>query len=361
MLEVALDDVLFSYRSGFSIGPLSLTFPRCAHTAIIGSPGAGSTTLLHLISGELRPRAGTIRIGTRAVGGLRASARPVLAVPEAFPGWWSVRHALVAAVRRRTLDRVDRHHEYQLAVEKWRLATLLDRRVRNLSSSELLLTQLARVELLRPGILVADRLFAGANPTLRTWAADQFYRTLRVIGTTVITVPSSNIELGWADSVVALDAGRVVQQGSPSELYAAPADETVAAATGEVNVIPISIHGNTVESVIGNWEIANAPFQGSGVVLARPDQFEIAGKGEESDLIFGVEEASFHAGQWRATGLLSGGFALRVALPGSTEVHKGKLLPLRYEPSRFPLIAREIDLPRTSAPVDVVPPLRETR
>lgn len=361
MLEVALHEVVFSHRSGFTLGPLSLTFPRCAHTAIIGSPGAGSTTLLDLITGQERPRSGTVRIGTRPVGALRASARPVLAVPEALAGWWSVRHALVAAVRRRTLDRVDRHHEYRLAVEKWRLAPLLERRVRNLSSTERLLTQLARIELLRPGILVADRLLAGINPALLTWAADEIYRALRVIGTTVITVPASNVELGWADSVVALHAGRVAQTGSPSELFAAPADEAVAAATGEVNVIPISVRGTTVESVIGSWEVPGAPFQGSGIALARPDAFEIAGKGEDSDLIFGVEEASFWEGRWRASGLLSGGFSLRVMLPGSTPLHKGKLLPLRYDASRFSLIARDIALPQTSAPVDVVPPLSETR
>ena len=58
----------------------------------------------------------------------------------------------------------------------------------------------------------------------------------------------------------------------------------------------------------------------------------------ESDLIFGVEEASFQDGRWIATGILSGGLNLRVALPGGIAVHKGKLLPLRFDPSRFVLL-----------------------
>ena len=361
MLAVTLDNVSFSYRNGFKIAGLSLTFLRAKHTALVGPAGAGTTTILSLISGELRPSGGEIQIGTRTVGRLRASARPVLAVPEPLSGWWSVRHALIAAVRRRNLDRIDRYREFAIAVEKWRLTALLDRRVRTLAESERVLVQLARIELLRPGILVADRLLAGANPSIAPWAAEEIYRTLRVIGTTVISVPAATSELGWADRVIAIDRGRVVQEGAPSALFSAPLDDSVAQSLGLVNAVPVSIRGNRVESVIGEWEVPGAPFQGSGIALIRPDEFSVARAGEDSDLIFGVEEASFQDGRWMATGFLSGGFMLRIALPRAMEVHKGKLLPLRYDPTRFPLIRKDIELPRTAAPVDVVPPLSETR
>ena len=361
VLAVTLDHVSFSYRKGFAIEDLSLTFQRAGHTGLVGPAGAGTTTILRLIAGDLRPSRGDVQIGSRTVGRLRASARPVLSVPEILAGWWSVRHALIAAVRRRTLDRIDRFREFQIVVEKWRLSAVLDRRVRTLSESERLLVQLARIELLRPGIIVADRLLAGANPSLAPWAAEEIYRTLRVIGTTVISVPATVSELGWADRVVAIDRGRVMQEGSPSELFSAPSGEAVAQALGPLNAVPVSLRGTRVESVIGEWEVSRAPFQGSGIALVRPDEFSVARPGEDSDFIFGVEEASFQDGRWMATGLLSGGFPIRVALPRGMEVHKGKLLPLRYDPTRFPLIRKDIDLPRTSAPVDVVPPLSETR
>ena len=75
-----------------------------------------------------------------------------------------------------------------------------------------------------------------------------------------------------------------------------------------------------------------------GVALARPEDFFIAEKGQESDLIFGIEEASFRDGRWIATGILTGGLNLRVALPGDAAVHKGRLLPLRFDPSRFTIL-----------------------
>jgi len=107
-----------------------------------------------------------------------------------------------------------------------------------------------------------------------------------------------------------------------------------------VNVVPITIRGDAVDSPIGSWTVPGAPFQGEGVALVRPDDFSIAAAGEESDLIFGVEEASFREGRWLATGILTGPFDLRVALPGDFAVHKGRLVPLRFDSSRFVLLPK---------------------
>jgi hypothetical protein len=104
-----------------------------------------------------------------------------------------------------------------------------------------------------------------------------------------------------------------------------------------VNVIPVTVRGDVVESAIGSWN-ASASFQGSGIALARPEDFSITAVGEESDLIFGIEEASFRDGRWIAAGMLTGGITLRVVLAADVAVHKGRLIPLRYDPSRFVLL-----------------------
>src|SRR5205085_11864517 len=108
--------------------------------------------------------------------------------------------------------------------------------------------------------------------------------------------PSAPGELGLVDTLIVLDHGRVVQQGVASHVYRHPANEAAARATGEVNVVPVTIRGREVESVIGAWTIDAPPFEGEGFALARPDDFVIAGPGEESDLILAVEEASFYGG-----------------------------------------------------------------
>lgn len=363
MLDVSLRQLSFRYdRGAFAISDLNAVFPASTHTSLGGTPGAGASTILRLIAGTLRPSSGDVFIGTRAITRFSASKRPLLSVTSELdvPSRWSVQHALVAAVRARTLDRIDRHHEYVHAVERWQLGALIERRIASLSSTEATRVQLARIELLKPGILVADRLFERVNPSASEALADTMYRLLRVTGCTVIAAPSSFGELGLTDRVVVLHDGAIRQTGSASEVWRHPTDEQTAVATGPVNVVPITLHNGAVDSIIGSWNVDPAPFEGSGVALARPESFHIAARGEESDLILGVEEASFVAGRWLVRGLLTGGLELRVHLPPTAAVVKGRLLPLRYDPASFRLLPRELAMPG-GVPTDVIPSLRDSR
>ena len=359
MLDLALRNVGFRY----GVRGVTLTFPRSSHSAIVGPPGCGASTLLQLIAGTLKPESGEVVIGTRVVNELKASRRPVLFVNSELdvPGRWSVQHALVAAVRSRTLDRQDRHREYALAAESWELGPLLERRMSSLSSTEAARVNCARIELLKPGILLADRVLERVAAAARERMADALYRTLRVMGTTVVTVPASRSELAFTDRIVVLSEGRVVQSGGAAEIFAHPLNDAAAAATGEFDAIPVTIRGNNVESVIGEWEVNDPPFQGNGVALVRPTDFSIAGAGEDSDLVFGVEEAGFADGHWIARGLLSGSISLRVELPSEAKVHKGRLMALRYDPRRFRLLPRETASRQTRVPTDILPSMNESR
>jgi ABC-type sugar transport system ATPase subunit len=312
---------------------VSLTFPRSTHTAIVGPPASGASTLLRILAGEERPSRGMVHIGSRDVTKLSASRRPLLFATASldFPMRWSVEHALINAVRSRTLDRVDRHLELQLAASKWHLDALLGRSIATLSDHERTRVQLARIELRKPAVVIADRLLHDA-PDL----ADEWYRTLRVIGATAISATAATSELGYTDRIVVLDRGRVVQEGAAAHVYSSPNSEASAIATGAVNVIPIVISRGVVESPIGSW--SSHAFEGEGIALARPRDFEVATKGEDSDLIFGIEEASFQEGRWLARGFITGVLTLQVELPREVAVEKGRLLPLRYDPSRFTLL-----------------------
>jgi ABC-type sugar transport system ATPase subunit len=351
---VSVDRVLYD---------ITLTVPASTHTAVVGPPASGASTLLAAVAGRRRVSSGQIHIGARDVTDVKESRRPLLFAGSRseVPGRWSVRHALVAAVRQRTLDRIDRQHEFDLAVEKWSLGDLLDRRVDSLSGSERTLVHLARIELLRPAILIADRLFEHLGTASLESVADAFYRTLRVSATTILSAPTNRVELGSTDGIVVLDRGRVIQEGTAAHVYSNPVHEAAAIATGEVNIVPVMIRGTSVEAVIGSWELPAPPFQGSGIALVRPDAFSIVPPGGESDLIAGVEEASFQNGRWIVRSILSGGLLLRIALPPDVLLHKGKLLALSYDPRAFSLIRRDIEMPKRSAPTDVVPPLRESR
>src|SRR5947209_169426 len=335
MLEISLSAV-----SARVLQDVTLTVAAGTHAAIVGPPGAGASTLLRLVAGDLPPDSGHVRIGTRVINDLSRRKRPLLYATSSLeaPGRWSVQHLLIAAARTRSLDRIDRQREVELAAKKWRLDGLVGRRLNALSSSEAAAANLARIELLRPGILVADRLLEHLNPSVLPSICDELYRTLRVLGATVLVAPASPFELGMVDKLIVLDGGRVVQEGVPSHVFRQPATVAAAQSTGEVNIIPVTIRGREVESVIGAWSVDVPPFEGEGLALARPDDFTVAVAGEESDVILAVEEASFYGGAWHVRGILTGAVMLHVELPREASVHKGKLLALRYDASRLRLV-----------------------
>ena len=363
MLDIVVRRLGFRYDGGFSLADLELTAARGTHTAVVGPSGCGASTLLRLLAGTMRPASGDILLGQRRVNDLGPRQRPVLlatAVPD-VPSRWSVEHALVAAVRTRSLDRIDRHRELSVAAGRWGIEALLGRRMATLSSTERTRVQIARIDLFRPAVLLADRVLEGAGASAARPLADEFYRALRVHGTTVVSAPASIGELAMTEQVVVLDGGKLVQSGPASEVYRHPASEAAARATGVADAIPVTVNGTTVESVIGSWEVPAPSFQGSVVALVRPHDFEIAPAGEESDLIFGIEEGGFADGRWLVSGILSGGLTLHVELPEAARVHKGRLLALRYDPARFTLLPRAATPLQTTVPTDVVPPMSETR
>lgn len=357
-----LERVSLSVRSQLLIDGIDLHVQAGTHLAIVGPAGSGKTVLLETIAGHRRDHSGTIRMGARSIDRLPPSRRPLFDSRSSAPPSprWSVRHVLVAALRQTSLDRQDRLEEYEDAVERWSLNALADRRLTTLSDGERLRVRLAQIEILRPAVLVANRLLDSVSASDRNTVADRFFRLMNLRGTTILTEPSDPGELQWAHRVAVLDQGRLVQTGSTREVYERPVSPPAALSMGPVNAVPVVIEQNQVRSAIGTWSIAKPPFQGTGYALARPEQFHPVPVDEESDLVLGVEEARYANGSWHMRGVLTGAVILEVKLPSSTPLHKGRLIPLRFDPRRFVLVEADHRV-SWEPPMDVIPPLGETR
>jgi len=333
VLDLAVESVAFRHRGADKplFTDLSFRVAARSHTALAGVRASGKSTLLRLLAGELAPSAGSILIGTRKVNDLPRKRRPILYVTSELeqPSRWSAGHLLIAAVRQRGLDRQDRFIDLDEAARRWSVDSLLDRSLRHLSTTELARVRCAQIELLRPGILIMERFLAGADPSECSDLSDQLFRFLRTIGTTVVAEIATFHDLGNCDTVLVLDEGTVVLSGSSKHTYDSPSSVAAAQATGEVNLVPVTIKGSEVESSIGGWNEPDPPFQGDGVFLLRPEYLALCGKGEDSDFILAVEEASFHQGVWHLRGYMSAGQSIVATAPASSSVSKGKLLPYR--------------------------------
>jgi len=340
VLDLTLDGVI-SPRLGPE--PLSLSFPRSEHLALAGPPASGKSTILAILHGSVRISSGTVSAGGRDVTGMKASRRPLFhnRLTDPPSARWSVRRLLIRAARSREgLSLTERVAAIEEVSESWRIAHLLDRRCGDLSTHELLAARLAQIELFRPAVLLAERMFEGASAGSAGDLQERFWGLMRAAGCTVVHEIAHPDEIAWADRVVLLETGRVVVDAQPREAYSA-APFSLASLLAPTSSFPVILRGGQIESPIGFWNIQAPPFEGKGFALVHPADFELAGAGEESDFFVNVSEARFFGGRWEVRGTLSGGTVLRVWLPPEQQIRRGKLLPLRLDPERMRLFPVE--------------------
>ena len=213
MIELALQ----ASRGAFT---LDVSLASSGVLAVVGRNASGKSTLLGAILGVV-PSTGSIRIGGRSLADVPTEARRLGYVPQQvalFPHL-DVR-GNVAFGARRDVDEV---------LAELDLRALADRRPATLSGGEQQRVALARALAIRPDALLLDEPLAALDATTRR----EMRRTLRAllerVGLPTILVTHDPVDAeALADQVAVLDAGRVVQLGTPAALRAQPVSSFVA-------------------------------------------------------------------------------------------------------------------------------------
>lgn len=246
-------------------------------TAVLGPSGCGKTTLLRIIAGFEQAAAGTVAIGGVTVDDGRGHPVPparrrvgyVAQEGGLFP------HLSVAAnVGFGIRDRRQRRSRVAELLDFVDLAGLGHRRPDELSGGQQQRVALARALAPEPRLVLLDEPFASLDATLRVSLREDVVRLLRSTGATIVLVTHDQDEaLSLGDQVAVMRAGRFVQVGPPSEVYAAPVDAEAAAFLGEANLLPGRSGANIADTALGHLPLS-APFD-PGVallVLVRPEQ-----------------------------------------------------------------------------------------
>jgi branched-chain amino acid transport system ATP-binding protein len=190
-------------------------------TALIGPNGSGKTTTFDVITGNVRPDAGTVRFEGRDITGFapwqvaRLGIGRTFQLPRLFAGM-TVLENLTAAVRGGGLrDAVRRALDLIGFVG---LDALPHAPAASLSYGQRKLVELARVLMLRPRLCLLDEPFAGVNPTLSRAIADRL-TALQREGTTLLIVDHDMpLIMGLAETVLVMDMGRVIAEGRPTDV-----------------------------------------------------------------------------------------------------------------------------------------------
>jgi putative spermidine/putrescine transport system ATP-binding protein len=208
--------------------------------AMLGPSGSGKTTCLRLIAGFEQPTAGTVAIFDEPVAGVPAYRRPVNTVFQdyaLFPHMNVVENVCYGLTIRR-MPRRERERLGRETLALVKLSGMEDRRPAQLSGGQRQRVALARALVVRPKVLLLDEPLGALDLKLREDMQGELKGLHRRLGLTFVYVTHDQGEaLSMADRVAVFNEGRIVQVGSPEEIYERPRTRFVADFVGGSNVI----------------------------------------------------------------------------------------------------------------------------
>lgn len=237
---------------------LELAIETGEFLAVVGPSGSGKTTLLRLIAGLEEPSAGAVWIGNRPMSSVPPSERGVGFVfqnPALYPHL-SVAENIAFGLRARRVRRSEVRQRVAQIADLLRIGHLLERSPSSLSGGEQQRTALGRALAGQPRVLLLDEPFASFDAPLRATLRDELLEIHRCLGTTTILVTHDQSEaLALGTRIAVLEAGRLRQFGTPTEVYNQPSCRFVARFVGSppMNVLPLEIErvGDSIRMSLG--------------------------------------------------------------------------------------------------------------
>jgi osmoprotectant transport system ATP-binding protein len=229
-----------SYPGGTrAVDDFSLHVPSHTTTVLVGSSGCGKTTLLRMVNRMVEPTGGAVLIDdedvrTRDAVQLRRSIGYVMQNGGLLPHLRVVDNIATVPVLQGTPRRQARERARELLEVVGLDASLAERYPGQLSGGQQQRVGVARALAAEPNILLMDEPFGAVDPIVRAELQRELIRLQDELGKTILFV-THDIDEAFllGDHVVILDHGaRVVQQGAPADILAAPADDFVRAFLG---------------------------------------------------------------------------------------------------------------------------------
>lgn len=253
-----------------ALAGLDLDVPTGALLTLLGPSGSGKTTALRLIAGFDRPDAGTIEVAGRQVVGpsvfIPAEKRRVGMV---FQDYALFPHLTVARNVGYGVPKRSRDARVPKVLDLVGLTGKAERLPHELSGGEQQRVALARALAPDPGVILLDEPFSNLDAALRAKVRNEVAEILRKSGTTAIFVTHDQEEaLSMSDIVAVMAEGRVVQTGTPSELYLHPTDSWVGSFLGDADFLTGRVEGGRVATPAGTFA---SHHQGDVTVMIRPE------------------------------------------------------------------------------------------
>jgi len=264
----------------FEVGPGELL-------ALVGASGSGKTTTLRMAAGYETPDAGTVTLGGKDITSVPPERRGFGMVFQhyaLFPHM-PVENNVAFGLEARGVSKAERLEKARAALANVGLEGAGSRPIQSLSGGEQQRVALARALVIEPRALLLDEPLSNLDPTLRHAMRDDLRALLRRVGVPALFVTHDQEDaFAVADRIALLKQGKLLQVGTPEELYNAPVSREVAAFIGRGRIVPAIDKGNTATVTIGGvardlnvTRPKGAPSHvETAFVVLRPDALELS-------------------------------------------------------------------------------------
>jgi multiple sugar transport system ATP-binding protein len=248
MAEVELAAVTKRFRSVTAVDRMDLAIADGEFFVLLGPTGAGKTTTLRLVGGLERPDGGTIAIGGRDVTTLAPAGRDVAFVFQQYSlyphlsAYDNLAFPLRSPARRVPEDEVRRRVEEIAGL--LRISGKLSNRATQLSGGEMQRVAIGRALVRRPAAYLMDEPLSSLDAKLRADLRLELKRIQQDLGATILYVTHDQTEaMTMASRIGVIESGRMIQIGTPREIYQAPDNVYVAGRLGQpaINLFPAGL------------------------------------------------------------------------------------------------------------------------
>jgi iron(III) transport system ATP-binding protein len=298
MISIRIRQLTKRFGPVTALQHLDLTIEPGELFFLLGPSGCGKTTLLRSLAGFYIPEEGTIFFGDEDVTRLEPHKRNTGMMFQSYALWphMSVAENVAFGLEERKVPKAEIKRRVHEALESVRMAEYAERRPNQLSGGQQQRVALARALVIRPRCLLLDEPLSNLDAKLRLEMRTEIRRVCKEFKLTTVYVTHDQKEaLSVSDRMAILDRGRILQVGSPREVYRRPTCRIVADFIGETDFIPgtlVSASGGSciVDTAVGRFEgvlgdPAATPAAGAKVsVSVRPECWvlsrEAAGKND---------------------------------------------------------------------------------
>ena len=337
MSDIVLEGVSTRYGAVRAVDGVSLRAEEGRFLVLLGPSGCGKSTVLRLIAGLEEPSAGRILIGGRDVTRLAPDKRRVSMVFQSYALFphLSVAENIVFGLKVRRMPVAERGERLKRVAALVGLSEQLGRKPSQLSGGQRQRVALARAIVAENRICLMDEPLSNLDAQLRHGMRVEIRALQQRLGMTVVYVTHDQVEaMSMADRVVLMRDGRVVQEGSPEDLYARPGSLFAARFIGTPAMNLIALDDGPGSAVIRGSTEAVFAGRGRGLVLGiRPEHIALAAAG---GVAAEVTSAEYHGADSILTARV-GQESLLLRAPGKLHLGAGAAVRLAWDPASMHL------------------------